>query len=404
MRILHTSDWHLGNRWKELSREDEFAAYLDWLLQVMRERAVDALLISGDIFDTSSPSDGTLKMFHDFLSKADETGCRAIIMTGGNHDGVAQLEATAPLLERYHACLISHLKPDAVQDCLIELKDANGKVAALVCAVPFLRVRDVSVCVEGDAVQMSYVRGVEAVYRSVAELAAEWKQAHPGMPVVAMGHLAVGGAPATDSTRALIGYVDCVDAEVFASVFDYVALGHIHKGYSLQDGRIRYCGSPLPMGIDETQLPHRVVLVEADGSTLKHESIEVPVFVAYAARTCANPAELDALADELSTLAGNASTPTLCLECTYTGTDMSLNELKRYTADWGAKPFMKHFKPMLACSAGMLSIDNGREDELSAYDPERIFEYKLQSEFADMPASKQETMRAMFREILTQLN
>ena len=408
MRILHTSDWHLGNRWKDKSREEEFDAFLKWLLGVMEEQKVDVLLVSGDIFDNATPSDGILEKFSQFISRADFTGCSNIILTGGNHDGVSQLESSAPLLKRHHAHMVSSLKADTAANCLIEVCDSENNIQGLVCAVPFLRVRDVSINVPDGDYQLSYIRGVEQVYARVAALAEEWKAQHPNLPVICMGHLPVTGAIPTESTRSVIGYVDCAELSIFSKVFDYVALGHIHKGYSLHNGRIRYCGSPLAMGIDEVENEHRVVLVDMNGGNVSAESIPVPVFVSYASRTCENEAELNALEQELlqetSPLIRDKNYPALSLELRYTGNDIPPLELHTRADAWRKLPFMRHLTLALVQQNNAMEVNTEQVGTLADYTPEHIFKLKLNTEYADMPVERQQALLECFRTILTELS
>lgn len=380
MRIMHTSDWHLGNKWKDCSRENEFRAFLSWFLEIIREKQPDIVLICGDIFDTSTPSDGTVRMFHQFLSEAAETTSSRLVLIGGNHDGVAQLEASVPLLERYRATLISSLNHEQAvqQSCLQEIKDAQGNVAGLVCAVPFLRVRDVSVSVSQTEVEQSYVRGVELIYRQVAESAQAWKAKHPHLPVVGTGHLAVCGVAVTDSTRRVIGYVDAADASIFSNVFDYVALGHIHKGYSLDGGRIRYCGSPLPMGQDEAEQEHRVVLVDiAEDGQRVSEDIPVPVFVHYVSKNCSDRAELEALNEALPQLAPRMDVPSLSLDVTYTGTDLTAEQSREYTDAWQKLPYVVHGRILRIRRGGLMSVCDEQIGTLTDYTPMQLFEQLL---------------------------
>ena len=408
MRILHTSDWHLGNRWKDKSREEEFDAFLKWLLGVMEEQKVDVLLVSGDIFDNATPSDGILEKFSQFISRADSTGCKNIILTGGNHDGVSQLEASAPLLKRHHAHMVSSLKVDTAEKCLIEISDNEQQVQGLVCAVPFLRVRDVSVNVPDGDYQLSYIRGVNQVYATVAALAEEWKAQHPNLPVICMGHLPVTGATPTESTRSVIGYVDCAELSIFPEVFDYVALGHIHKGYSLNNGRIRYSGSPLAMGIDEVENEHRIVLVEMNGENVSAKSIPVPVFVSYASRTCENAEQLESLAQELtqenSPLIRDKNYPALSLELRYTGNDIAPLVLHTMVDAWRNLPFLRHLTVAQIQQNKAMEVNTEQVGTLADYTPEHIFKLKLNTEYADMPEERQKALLECFRTILTELS
>lgn len=379
-------------------REDEFKRFLNWLLELMQERSVEALLLSGDIFDHATPSDGTLEIFHDFLSRADSTGCRHIIMTAGNHDGVAQLKASVPLLERYHAHLICSLTQESAKDCLIPLNDAAGIPQALVCAVPYLRVREVSEVVRAEESDSSYTRGIASVYARVAEAAEQWKISHPNLPIIAMGHLSVRGASPTASTHHLIGTLDVVNPHIFPPVFDYVALGHIHKSYPLDGGRLQYCGSPLPMGEDEAGYEHRVILLNTED--MKVESVVVPVFTAYEHVSCATVEELEALPERWKEKQG---TPVV-LRLEYAGMDISSDALRVRVAELLANTCVIHYKLVLKRFRSVIEVDEDCHEELSDYSPENLFERRLQNPPETLPADKIPLLRQMFRSVLSELN
>ncbi len=357
MKIIHTSDWHLGNRLMEQSRLQEFAAFLDWLLATMAEQGAEALLVSGDIFDSTTPSDQARELYCDFLSRADATGCRHIIITGGNHDSVQMLRVAAPLLERHHACVVPSLRVENAADCLIPLTDAEGQPCALVAAVPFLRPSEVARRVQAEDSEArlnAYADGVADCYAAVAEAAKAWKAASPNrapLPVIAMGHLALSGATATDSTRpVIIGNVDSVGSNIFDPVFDYVALGHIHKPSAHASGRIRYCGSPLPMGFDEAALPHQLLLLDITPGHCEVSPIPVPAFALYEEATAASKAEVDALLARVKAAAEageRAGSPLpVWLRLTYTGGDQSLRELNAALAARAEECHLKSFRPM----------------------------------------------------------
>ncbi len=336
MKILHTSDWHLGNRLMEQSRHGEFRAFLDWLLALMEREQVEVLLLCGDVFDSSTPSDSARELYCDFLSRADATGCRHVIVTGGNHDSVQQLRVAAPLLRRHHACVVAGLRTEQAADCLVPLCDAEGREAALVAAVPFLRVADVARRVDAadaEARCRAYADGVGDCYAAVAEAARAWKSADParaGLPVIAMGHVALGGAEMTASSRSLvIGAVETVSASIFEPVFDYVALGHIHKPCSAGGGRIRYCGSPLPMGFDEARQPHEVLLLDVAPGRCEVVPVAVPRFALFEEAACASLEEADALLDRLKreSEAGVGAPLPVWLKVSYTGGAESLGAL-----------------------------------------------------------------------------
>lgn len=400
MKILHSSDWHLGNRLQEKTRTEEFRDFTEWLLFQLREQKVDVLLISGDIFDNSTPGDSTLELYHDFLSKADQTGCRYIIMTGGNHDGVAQLESSAPLLKRHHAYMVSSLSRDNIEKCLIPVTDESGTPAALVCAVPYLRPHEVSAERSDNETDDAYIRGIAKVYEKIAQQAETWKSAHEGLPVVCMGHLSVSGAEVTDSTRRLIGTLDTVNAGIFSPVFDYVALGHIHKGYSMDNGRITYCGSPLPMGIDETADRH-VLLVELGEGKVTREKLAVPSFTLHVKHSCATLEELDALPDLLRTQETEAGSKRTNLQLVYTGTDISVEQLR--TKAYEMFHHLYHYKLIVNRPGMYMEInDEDNVQDLSTLTPESVFARCLEK--YNLEAKELKAVTNCFRQALDSLN
>lgn len=378
MKIIHTSDWHMGSRMLEHARTGEYESYLKWLLGLLEQERPDALLVSGDIFDTATPGEKTRELYCEFLSKADATGCRHIIITAGNHDGVAQLDVAKPLLRRHHCTVVARLSSETAAECLVPVAGEHGAPVGLVCAVPFLRPSEVSLPQAEHERQYSYVRGVAAVYQRVAELAAEWKAEHPGLPVVAMGHLPVAGAEATASTRSLIGTLDVVDSDMFSPVFDYVALGHIHKPTQNTDARVLYCGSPLAVGPDETKYEHGVLVAELTAGKRSVRSVAVPPPVHIVHAECHSRDELDALVEKLR---GEACTAWLSVE--YHAGDLNtaqLNELLRGELPEARVPIIRaaHIRPRAVRSRSA----DAPVERLSDFTTERVFCRRL-DEFLD---------------------
>ncbi len=410
MNIIHTSDWHLGNRLMEQSRMQEFAAFLDYMLATMAEQKVEALLISGDVFDSTTPSDQARELYCDFLSRADATGCRHIIITGGNHDSVQMLRVASPLLKRHHACVIPNLRAENAADCLIPLTDAEGREAALVAAVPFLRPSEVSRRVtaeDADARRHAYPNGVADCYAAVAEAVKDWKAADASrakLPVIAMGHLAISGATATGSTRpAVIGNVDSVASGIFDPVFDYVALGHLHKPSVHGNGRIRYCGSPLPMGFDEATQPHELLMVNAEPGCCKVTPIPVPSFALYEECTCSCKADVEGTLVRLKTQAeapcrenADATPLPVYLKLTYSGADQSMAELNATLTARAEECHLRSFRPMRPESvlyAAGPAADEGELPSLQDMEPHQLFARRLAewSDSQDAPLSAEDS-------------
>jgi len=136
LRLLHTSDWHLGRLLYGRKRYVEFAAFLDWLLDTLRAEGIDVLLVAGDIFDTTTPSNTAQKLYYRFLQRVADTGCRHVIVIGGNHDSPTFLDAPAELLKMLDVHVVGAATADPAAE-VIALRDPEGNVELLACAVPY---------------------------------------------------------------------------------------------------------------------------------------------------------------------------------------------------------------------------------------------------------------------------
>ena len=149
MKILHTSDWHLGQRFLFNDREQEHQRALDWLADTIRTQEVDALIVAGDIFDINNPPNYARTMYYRFLTSLLGTSCRHIIITGGNHDSPSMLNAPRELLRLLNIHVVGAVG-DALEEELVELKDSEGELELVVAAVPFLRDRDLRFSQAGE--------------------------------------------------------------------------------------------------------------------------------------------------------------------------------------------------------------------------------------------------------------
>lgn len=282
MRVLHTADWHLGQRFiSGHERTDEHRHFLEWLVQTVREQQVEVLVVAGDIFDTGSPSNQALELYYSFLLNMRGTSCRDIVVVGGNHDSPATLNAPARLLRHLRVHVVGCV-PDCFEDQVLVLDDAHGKPGLVVCAVPFLRDRDVRLSVPGETAEEREARikqGIADHYARCAEIEQVWQLKAEGLPVLATGHLYAAGAAPSDSERTIhVGNLGQVTADHFPDIFDYVALGHIHRPQRV-GGRehIRYSGSPIPLSFSEVDYPKEVLLLDFQGGKLAElQSLPVP--------------------------------------------------------------------------------------------------------------------------------
>ena len=275
MRILHTADWHIGQRLHERQRTDEHEKFLDWLLDTIQEHQVELLLVSGDIFDTALPSSDATNLHYRFLYRLfDETEAYAVV-TAGNHDSARHLEAPREFLEMGRIYVVGLAEEPA--QCIFTFPPNNPQIA--VAAVPYLSESDLrhrSYQTEGERNER-YREWLKAFYADcVSAMPAE-------LPKILMGHLFVQGGEISDSERNVqIGGATAIRANDFPEGVSYIALGHLHRPQTISgtDYPIRYSGSPIPMRFSETGYRKKVYLLEMsdDGTLARDEAIEIPIF------------------------------------------------------------------------------------------------------------------------------
>jgi len=282
MRVLHTADWHLGQRFIQGNeRTEEHRHFLEWLVQTVQEQQVEVLVVAGDIFDTGSPSNQALELYYSFLLNMRRTQCRDIVVVGGNHDSPATLNAPARLLRHLRVHVVGCV-PECFEEQVLVLDDAHGKPGLVVCAIPFLRDRDVRLSVPGESAEEREARikqGIADHYARIAEVEQVWQLKDLGLPVLATGHLYAAGVTPSDSERTIhVGNLGQVTADHFPEIFDYVALGHLHRPQRV-GGRehIRYSGSPIALSFSEIDHPKEVLLLDfRAGKLTALRSLPVP--------------------------------------------------------------------------------------------------------------------------------
>lgn len=282
MRLIHTSDWHLGQLFYQHDRTAEHEAFLGWLLETLGNERADALLVAGDIFDHANPSAADLKALYRFVAEARRRYPKlAIVLVAGNHDSPGRLEAPSPLLEAFDVTVIGQVtrRDDGTLDVgrlCVPLRDGEGRVAAWCLAIPFLRSADVS-----GIAPNAYASGVAGLHRAVLDEVlrrSEGRQA-----IVALTHCHLEGAVVSaESERPIVvGGVDALSRQVFDPRLTYVALGHLHRPQTVRgEERLRYSGSPLPLSFSEADYRHQVVRVDLDGDRVADiQEILVPRIV-----------------------------------------------------------------------------------------------------------------------------
>lgn len=307
LRIVHTSDWHLGQTLVDLPREEEHRAFLEWFADRIEDEGADALLICGDVFDTANPSAAAQAAWYGFLAKvrARVPGLQTIVVAG-NHDSPARLEAPAPIVGALGVRVVGLLpkregRVDA-EALVVPLEDPVGGVTAWVAAVPHLRVVDAGGLDEDGGGGL--VEGVRTIYADVLAFARGRREA--GQALVATGHLFMNGATTSDGSERKIlgGNLNALPHDIFPGDVTYAALGHLHRAQRVA-GRdaVRYCGSPIPLALDEAPYPHQVLVVDiADGRLEGVRELRVPRRIGILRLPEAGPAPLETVLERLRAL------------------------------------------------------------------------------------------------------
>jgi exonuclease SbcD len=287
IRILHTSDWHLGKKLFKRERTQEHQAFLSWLLSVIKEREVDALLIAGDIFDSPTPPTSALKMYYDFLAQLSELNCHAYIISG-NHDSAGLLQSTQSLLNDKNIFLNTSLAPDYSLHCH-KIWDKEHKSYVKLKSLPYFRNHELLDWVKNsfDLSQITLDNKVEILTKTLTDFFHYWPESFDDMaPSILMGHHLFGSFIEAGSEQSLsLSGLDSIPSSLLKD-FQYVALGHIHKTqYICHEPPMVYPGSPMAMRFSESN-QKTVSLIECQGQELEHELLAIPVFKPLIQKKC----------------------------------------------------------------------------------------------------------------------
>lgn len=322
MRLLHTSDWHLGQNFYSKSRAAEHQAFLDWLLETAQTQRVDAIIVAGDIFDTGSPPSYARELYNRFVVQLQQTGCHLVVLAG-NHDSVATLNESREILAFLNTTVVA----SAGHGPQI-LYQRNGEPGAVLCPIPFLRPRDIITSqagLSGSEKQQHLLAAITDYYQQQYDAACTLRGDRP-LPIVATGHLTTVGASKSDAVRDIyIGTLDAFPAQNFPPA-DYIALGHIHRPQRVGNTEhIRYCGSPIPLSFDETGKDKIVNLVVfANGGLTEITPLVVPVTQPLAVLK----GDLAAISEQLEAFRDGQYEPPVWLDIEIT-TDDYLHDMQR---------------------------------------------------------------------------
>lgn len=285
MRIIHTSDWHLGQHFYGKSRANEHQQFLDWLIEQSQQQQIDAIIVAGDIFDTGTPPSYAREMYFDFIAKLNKTNCQLVVLAG-NHDSVAMLSESKQLLQQLSTRVISAAS-DNISEQVFVLNSLKTGQQAVVCAIPFIRPRDIVKSYAGQSAkekQQSLQQAIAEHYQHLFEhaqcLSKPESDEKSRLPIIATGHLTTVGASTSESVRDIyIGTLEAFPASEFPDA-DYIALGHIHRPQKVtKSEHIRYCGSPIALSFDEVKWQKNIVIAEfSQGELANVELCNVPCF------------------------------------------------------------------------------------------------------------------------------
>lgn len=374
MRILHTSDWHLGHELHGFDRAFEHERFLEWLLEQLSTQNADVLLVAGDVYDTANPPTHAQERFYRFLSRAlDACQTLQIIVVGGNHDSAARVELPRPLLDKTRVRLIGGMpRRDGAIDpagTLIPLRNGDGEWVASCAAVPYLRPGDLPVASSQGA-------GLRARY---AEIIATAHAHAAGRPLVVTGHLHLSGCAVSELSerRIVVGGEEAVAADLFDKRVAYVALGHLHRPQLVPGPTvIRYSGSPFPMSVAERDYEHSVVLcdIAADG-TVTTRCLTIPRPVAFVRVPPIGSLSLPEVEEQLQGLPDDIlepERPFLEVAVEVDGSEPDLRQ--RIEAALAGKPYRLTRILRSTCGAGGVLADRAAAAELDELDPAAVFD------------------------------
>ncbi|CNF61738.1 exonuclease subunit SbcD [Yersinia kristensenii] len=401
MRIIHTSDWHLGQHFFTKSRAAEHQAFLHWLIEQIKENQVDTLIIAGDIFDTGSPPSYARELYNRFVVELQPTNCQLIVL-GGNHDSVSTLNESRGLLSYLNTTVIACAGNDLAQQVII-LKNRQEQPAALLCAIPFLRPRDLVTSQAGEsggqkqlALQEAIAAHYQALYQRAVELRAELGLP---LPIIATGHLTTVGVTTSDSVRDIyIGTLDAFPAQAFPPA-DYIALGHIHRAQQVaKTEHIRYSGSPIALSFDDLSKEKSVYLVEFAQQALVSVT---PLFIPQFQPIQLIKGDLAQIEQQLAEFADHQGLPVwLDIEVATQG---YLTDIQRRIQALAAELPVEVVLLRRSKEQRNNSIERQEKETLNELSVTDVFERRLALE-ADLTEPRQQRMRQMFNQVVEDIS
>jgi exonuclease SbcD len=397
LKILHTSDWHIGKQLLKVDFNLDMELFFNWLIETIKSEEINVLLMSGDLFDQANPSQTAMTQYYQFLKRMIPLKCK-IIITGGNHDSPHVLNAPKELLHFLDIEVVGGA-PENLAELFIPIELNGEKV--VVAAVPFLRDKDIRKSAPGESYddKMEQIKeGLKAYFETVNNY---YSENHQGFNFVVMAHLFAQGAQTSESEREIqIGNQAGIEAAIFGDLPDYVALGHIHKPQMVGMPHIRYSGSPISLSFSEKLDQKQIVILDIQNGKLNFESIDIPCF----RRLITLEGTLTEVKEQISKYQHQSQLVDLAEvivkeENENVQTIRELDELLTSEAENGlqiVKGKLEFINKIMGTSSFM-----GKGENVSDFQPEQLFEKRLDLE--ENLANRSDLVNA-FKEIMEQLH
>ena len=398
MRILHTSDWHLGQHFIGCSRAAEHSAFLQWLAEQAEQLQIDAIIVAGDLFDTATPPSYARELYNQFTVSLQRIGCQLVVLAG-NHDAAAVLNESKGLLHYLNTQVITTPSEQPEQQLII-LKNRQQQNAAILCAIPFLRPRDLLQSQRGQSATDKASELQQAIHAHYQRLYAAAEvcnasQQHK-LPVIMTGHLTTVGAKTTESVRDIyIGTLEALPASAFPPA-DYIALGHIHKSQQVNAQHdIRYSGSPIALSFDEANQQKQLWLIEFNGREKTVTSVPIPCFQPLKS--------ISSSLDELKEHVGKAVSvlapeQRLWLELVITEQDGYLSDLQQQVEQQLAEFPVDLLRLRRQRTTAVNTLQAQSQISLTELTPEQVWQSRLQQE--TLSAEQQQQLNALHQQVL----
>ncbi len=397
LRVIHTSDLHLGARLYNKRRDVEHELFLDWLLQKVEELRIDVLVISGDIFDSTTPSHEAQSLYFSFLARIIRLGFCSVVIIGGNHDSPSFLRAPLPLLEFFDVFVIGDLR----DEYLITIKGDEGRIKGIIGAVPYLREGELLSPRQGNS--LSEREGIlkAAIDEHYTKIISRGNRIRSSLsspiPFILTGHLFAtkGCADHDDRIRDLyVGGIGTVNVENWAKKVSYIALGHLHSFQRILPN-VAYSGSPIPLGFNEADRPRRVCFLELDGDRIvEFCALQVPMFKT-----------LKRIEGDLATISQLLSRFTeegkeMWVEVVYTGEEL-VGELRKRIEEMVRDSKVEILVVKNHLALGRIFTKEESLLDLREISPLEILRKKMEME--KIPPAQQQEMESLFFEVLSSL-